>query len=195
MAMNRILEFTPSQEEAVVSRILVLVHQTVDECFPAVAQNRQFTKTVFSDNESTVIGAPGIHGATADDAGSGARPSVFADNIDTASDAAPDDLELSAIEAQAQAKAPPIVPPQPPRPHPSLVNTAPTPHLIAGPGAGGAAAAIGVMDRASTTSKGPTRLDTALDALSEDAGPDWISRITLVFLIAGLILLAYATLS
>lgn len=46
---NRILEFLPSDEEAVVSRVLVVVHQLIDEHFPHVEQaGRQFTKTVFS---------------------------------------------------------------------------------------------------------------------------------------------------
>ena len=56
-SMSRILEFTPSQEEAMVSRVLVLVHQAMDEHLPHAGQaNRQFTKTVFSqDEENTAI--------------------------------------------------------------------------------------------------------------------------------------------
>ena len=55
--MSRILEFTPSQEEALVSRVLVLVHQAMDDHLPHAAQaNRQFTKTVFNqDAENTAI--------------------------------------------------------------------------------------------------------------------------------------------
>lgn len=56
--MNRIFEFTPTQESVLVSRVLVAVHKAVDENFPGALQtSRQFTKTVFSDSpgESTAI--------------------------------------------------------------------------------------------------------------------------------------------
>jgi len=53
--MSKILEITASQEEAVVSRVLLLVHQVIDEKFPTLQNSsRQFTKTVFSeDGENT----------------------------------------------------------------------------------------------------------------------------------------------
>lgn len=53
--MSRILEICASQEEAIVSRVLLLVHQAIDEKFPNLQNSsRQFTKTVFSDDgEST----------------------------------------------------------------------------------------------------------------------------------------------
>jgi hypothetical protein len=48
--LNRIYELIPSPEESVVPRILLLVHQAVDENFPTAEQaGRQFSKTVFSD--------------------------------------------------------------------------------------------------------------------------------------------------
>jgi hypothetical protein len=48
--MSRILEISASPEEAVVSRVLLLVHQVIDDRFPNLQNsNRQFTKTVFSD--------------------------------------------------------------------------------------------------------------------------------------------------
>jgi|APSaa5957512535_1039671.scaffolds.fasta_scaffold167985_1 hypothetical protein len=56
--MNRLIDFTLSDEESVVSRILVQVHKSVDRHFPsAEAATRQFTKTVFSedDSESTAM--------------------------------------------------------------------------------------------------------------------------------------------
>jgi hypothetical protein len=71
--MNRILDFSISDEEAIVSRILVQLHKAVDEHFPsASAATRQFTKTVFSpdDEESTaMLKAP---------------PSEFAEEVNTA---------------------------------------------------------------------------------------------------------------
>ena len=52
--MTKILEFTPSQEDAVTARILVMVHRAVDQHFPHTTQpSRQFTKTVFSDDQET----------------------------------------------------------------------------------------------------------------------------------------------
>jgi len=48
--MNRIFEHTPASEGAIVSRVLVAIHQAIDEHFPgAIKASRQFTKTVFSD--------------------------------------------------------------------------------------------------------------------------------------------------
>ncbi len=50
--MNRILEFSQSQESIVVPRILIRVHKAIDENFPAaVAPPRQFSKTIFSEEE------------------------------------------------------------------------------------------------------------------------------------------------
>lgn len=49
--MSRILDLTPSSEEVVVSRVLLLVHGAVDVHFPkAEKPNRQFSKTVFSED-------------------------------------------------------------------------------------------------------------------------------------------------
>ena len=61
--MSRILEFTPSQEEALVSRVLVLAHQAMDDHLPHAGQaNRQFIKTVFSqDAENTAISTAAHH--------------------------------------------------------------------------------------------------------------------------------------
>ena len=113
MAMNRILEFSPSQEEAVVSRILVLVHQTVDECFPAAAKaSRQFTKTVFSEEgERTAIGElPGPSGTP------------FGVEEDTASDNRPPPPSDAASDASSTSQhALPKPPTLPPPPRPSVV--------------------------------------------------------------------------
>lgn len=48
--MNRILDLLPQSEEAVVSRVLLLVHQSVDQHFPSAEKaTRQYMKTVFSE--------------------------------------------------------------------------------------------------------------------------------------------------
>lgn len=60
--MSRILDFTYSPEEAVVSRVLILVHRAVDDYLPfAQEANRQFTKTVFS-SENDAAGTVKILG-------------------------------------------------------------------------------------------------------------------------------------
>ena len=47
--MSRILEYHFADEQTVVSRILLELHQTLDASFPgSAATNRQFSKTVFS---------------------------------------------------------------------------------------------------------------------------------------------------
>lgn len=52
--MKRAFEFTPSDPEAMVSRILVVVHKAIDESFPeAKPAPHRFAKTVFGD-EPTV---------------------------------------------------------------------------------------------------------------------------------------------
>lgn len=76
---NGFLDFTPSQEEAVVSRILVLVHQAVDENFPNVEQaGRQFTKTIFShEGESTASSSvPGQGFSDLESTGPGGHPQI-----------------------------------------------------------------------------------------------------------------------
>lgn len=55
--MSRILEFQPTDEHTVVSRVLVELHQAIDSHFPGVnASARQFTKTVLTNQgESTRV--------------------------------------------------------------------------------------------------------------------------------------------
>lgn len=59
--MSRIIEFQPADEQTVVARVLLELHQAIDANFPDANQtNRQFAKTVLtSQNESTrVDGVP-----------------------------------------------------------------------------------------------------------------------------------------
>ncbi|MCX6124837.1 MAG: hypothetical protein NTV34_08830 [Proteobacteria bacterium] len=55
--MSRILEFHPSDEQTIVARVLLELHQEIDLHFPDTkGSSRQFTKTVLSSNsESTAI--------------------------------------------------------------------------------------------------------------------------------------------
>lgn len=52
--MKRVFEYVPSDPEAMVSRILVVIHQAIDEAFPdAKPAPHRFAKTIFGD-EPTV---------------------------------------------------------------------------------------------------------------------------------------------
>lgn len=55
--MGRIIEFQPSDEQTVVARVLLELHQAIDANFPDANQtNRQFARTVLTNqNESTRI--------------------------------------------------------------------------------------------------------------------------------------------
>lgn len=180
MSMNRILEFSPSQEEAVVARILVLVHQAVDTHFPSAEQaNRQFTKTVFSgEGERT--------------AGVRAAP----DDGEEAESAFGSDERTSPDGRTAPGEEKPFIPPPPPgRPAGSF---APQPAKGEAPSSGSAPAfgsnaanplAVGRTDTARLSQS--TRLDSTMEQMKTEVGLDWIMRLTLAALVAGLILLAY----
>ena len=55
--MSRILEFQPADEQTVVARVLLELHQAIDTHFPDVkGSSRQFTKTVLSSRgEATAV--------------------------------------------------------------------------------------------------------------------------------------------
>ena len=170
MATNRILEFTPSHEEAVVARILVLLHRAVDDHFPAAEKaNRQFTKTVFSDDrERTGIG-PAPHESTAplhsfgseEQTGPGERPPEPQASLP------PHELPTDAA-SQARSAKPMQLPAAPATP------TAP-PSKTSAPATGlsGMSGIMGIGEKPR----------------------DWLTIMTLVLLVAGLVLLAYSFLA
>ncbi len=167
--MNRILDFSPSQEEAVVSRILVLVHQAIDDAFPSTENaNRKFTKTVFSEEggEQTAAMRPGDQ---------------FAHVEDTSPDG----------------RSPEGVPPPPPNRVPPPPPAKPRAAELVVPEKGNtaeSAKSLGFNSHLNPMNKDlsrSTRLDSHMDRMRANEGPDWVTRITLALLIAGLILLAY----
>lgn len=57
--MKRILEFTPTEQDVIVSRSLVMVHQTIDDEFPeAKPASQRFAKTAFGDEPTLTKSAP-----------------------------------------------------------------------------------------------------------------------------------------
>lgn len=76
--MSRILEFQPTDEQTVVARVLVELHQAIDSHFPGAAPSaRQFTKTVLTNHagESTrVDNSVSSGGAEAQDDVGGQNP-------------------------------------------------------------------------------------------------------------------------
>lgn len=233
MATNRILEFTPSQEEAIVARVLVLVHQAVDEHFPSAEKaTRQFTKTVFSeDGESTKTG-PIDPNADTDPRGKpvAVLAGAFGNEEKTGPGREPAEATASAAGlppppqapvakgATAAASAPrtpaaplPPVPAQDPdligrkssastpqRPNPNISrhdSRHESRHNEAGgrgdAGHSGLGAVSGMTASGVSGISGMSGM-TGLKGSALDAGPDWVTRITLVLLVAGLVLLAYS---
>lgn len=177
--MSRILEINPSQEEAVVSRVLLLVHQAIDEKFPDL-QNapRQFTKTVFSDEgESTAQ-----HYLPAEARGN---------------DAAPHDVPPPPpIENRRSAK-----PQSGPKAAPQeAIETQPSPHNLPSKADATAPRSSMIAKNDQRTDgesfSNSTRLGTEMESLKpEPALSDWGTRITVALLLAGIVLLAYAILA
>ncbi len=235
MATNRILEFTPSQEEAIVARVLVLVHQAVDEHFPSAEKaTRQFTKTVFSDDgENTKVG-PIDPNADTDPRGKpvAALAGAFGNEEKTGPGREPAEAAASAAglppppqtvgsKGASHASSAPRAPaPPPPLPaqDPGIIgrkSTAPTPQRPnpnisrhdsrhesrqneaggrGGDGHSGLGAVSGMSASGVSGISGMSGM-TGLKGGALDAGPDWVTRITLVLLVAGLVLLAYSLLA
>lgn len=54
--MQRVFDFTPAEHEVVVSRILLQVHQAVDEAFPhARPASQRFAKTAFMGSDEPTL--------------------------------------------------------------------------------------------------------------------------------------------
>jgi hypothetical protein len=177
---NRILEFTPSQEEAVVSRVLVLVHQAVDESFPGVEKaGRQFTKTVFSaEGESTALSPTPSGTFGSDEATSpGGRP-----GIDTNPSHG---VPLPPNPAPARQAGPTA-------PAKQLEREPSPPHSGRPAPIDGAAVAARSGHGAFISAEAPEDVASLLDDGSLRA--DWPMRIMLALFIAGGIVLAYALL-
>lgn len=176
--MSRILEINPSPEEAVVSRILLLVHQAIDEKFPNLQNTpRQFTKTVFSDEgENTAQHFLPAEARNTDEAGHAVPPPPPNDRRGSKPGPADRDRSKDAVETQ-------------PSPHtlPSKADTtAPISSMFA------------QTDQRSDGENfsNSTRLGTEMESLKpEPALSDWGTRITLALLIAGIVLLLYAILA
>ena len=57
--MKRVLEFSPTDEDVIVSRSLVMVHQSIDTEFPhAKPASQRFAKTAFGDEPTQTKPAP-----------------------------------------------------------------------------------------------------------------------------------------
>lgn len=181
---NRILEFTPSQEEAVVSRVLVLVHQAVDESFPGVEKaGRQFTKTVFSaEGESTALSpTPGGTFGSDEATSPGSRPGIDA-NAAHAVPLPPSPMAARQPDPPPQSKPPEREPPPPSSARPSPIGVSASGAAVAArSGQGTYIPADAVEDEDPTFGGGGLRAD-------------WPMRIMLALFIAGGIVLAYALL-
>jgi len=166
--MNRIFEFIPSPEEAVVSRALMLVHQAMDQHLPSASTaSRQFTKTVLSvDSERTAAHFVGLDAGSTEQASGGAFGSY--------EDTSPDGRVPLADDANHGA---------PTHPGANASAAAPKPAVRPAPAA--------ANPRAPDNKNKPGPLWAEYTQIGADHGADWVTRITLILLLAGLILLAY----
>lgn len=167
--MTRILEFQPSSEEAVASRVLVLVHQAVDKHFPGAGKaTRQFTKTVFAGNPDG--------GMTL-----ASRPAPDQSRLPMSASAFGTDEVTSPVGRPLDSGAAP--------PPPGLgPSTGPEPPRYQGKE--NSAGKMGGPEQASAHTR-PTHLETAMEGLEPADSPSWVTRVTLALLLAGLMLLAY----
>ena len=197
--MNRILEFTPSTEESSIPRILLLVHQAVDENFPAAEDaGRQFSKTIFSDEavektagdnspEDENLKALGIPAGLGKDGAPAASPQGLPRTVEHVIPPPP---------PGAGAKIPP--PPKPKDPTRELQPKSPTVELH--PPRSEVEPPQSVAQLSSEKSKSLEERNTPAqrpnNAVAERpvAEVDWTTRITLALLLAGVMLLAYVIL-
>lgn len=193
MATNRILEFTPSQEEAIVARILVLLHQAVDEHFPSAEKaTRQFTKTVFSEDgsERTAIGSLPSEGGFGNEekTGPGERPPDVLPGVHVPPPPPRDLVGASAVISTQPVGRVPSPPSNQPSAKPSQTPVSRVPPETA---------ATASMGPASSSASAITGMSGMSDFKKRDRadGPDWVTRAMLALLIAGLIVLAYSFLA
>jgi hypothetical protein len=210
--LNRIYELTPSPEESVIPRILLLVHQAVDENFPTAEKaGRQFSKTVFSDEltEQTA----GDRSAPPDDGFNLPPPPVLGVGKASPSSAGGDRLAKTKTVSPVIPPPPPAkvgevrdtIPPSPAQAKPSspleswdevkaLEGSAPIPHQREAqdpqdPASGEAT----LRDRKEGKDRLGIEQHHKKKPPQDDAslGPDWTTRITLALLLAGMLLLGY----
>ncbi|MEN9834885.1 MAG: hypothetical protein RL011_1078 [Pseudomonadota bacterium] len=170
--MSRILDFTFSPEEAVVSRVLILVHRAVDEHLPyAQEASRQFTKTVYSsDNDSNGVAALGSDEVPP-------PPSPAASVIPPPPPIRSKLTQTLEPETRSGQDVPPPPPPPAAKPkaEPSASKKSSKPQQI------------------SRSKPRPTKAagheNDSLDSIVEKS--DWVSRVTAVFLIVGIAVLLY----
>ena len=170
--MSRILDFTPSQEEAVVARVLVLVHQAMDEHLPYAGQaNRQFTKTIFSGSDERTSGTI----PAAPDFDDVAAQSAFGSKEATSPDGQPGTISSDT--------------PQMSRPKPEVKK--PADYITV-------SSTAELSNSLPLPSMQPSSIEQEIGSLystmrsaKKAQGPDWVTRITLALLIAGLVLLSY----
>ena len=173
---NRFLDFTPSQEEAVVSRILVLVHQAIDENFPVVEKaDRQFTKTIFTNEGETseLSAAPGpTFGEIEATSPLGVPANVELAGSESAdiSGATPRLVKSPTAGVGPRGSQPPL--PRPPIPKPP----------------------VKLEQETKSTASAGLPMDSDFDEVNF-TGRDWSMRLMIVLFIAGAVLLAYTVYS
>lgn len=213
--MNRIYELIPSPEESVIPRILLLVHQAVDENFPAAEQaGRQFSKTVFSDElvEQTAGDrhSPSEEGATIPSPPNGGyvKTSTVAGSVELSTKSSKS-VDPPQIPPPPQAKIPEKRQTTTPSPSPHTLFSSTSPTLSEEQNLQTAATRSRESeDQTSENSRKrqerdknklrPADIDRSGERKLQKTHPsdqvDWTTRITLALLLAGLLLLGYVVL-
>jgi hypothetical protein len=197
--LNRILEFTPSTEESSIPRILLLVHQAVDENFPAAEDaGRQFSKTIFSDEtvektagdnspEDEILNAVGTPTGPAKDGATAASPQGLSRTIEHV---------IPPYPPGAGAKIPP--PPKPKEPSRELPPKVPTVEIPSARSEIEPPQSVALLSSENPKSLEDRNNPAPRPNMTSDERPatevDWTTRITLALLLAGVMLLAYVVL-
>lgn len=218
--MSRILDLTPSSEDSVVSRVLLLVHKAVDENFPkAEKPDRQFSKTVFSEDvveRTGQIFVPGERREGSQPSGSESGLSQVGGNVTGRGASAhgvplhPDGggkgiptIGVQSGEGGVERRSVPVAYETPF--HQGEIASKPTKSID------GKTRSTGPWDEQANrdddryqSRKKPlssnfkdeevTRLEDTFGLMNEKLETNWVSKVTIAFMIAGLILFIYVLL-
>lgn len=220
--MSRILDLTPSSEEVVVSRVLLLVHGAVDENFPkAEKPNRQFSKTVFSDDAIERTGQLHVPGERRDQSpppGLEVGASTASGSLPFKGNRASDGITIGEGAGEADwgekrkgdpsSEGDPLPLPKEndyENPFHKEEMTSPSQRGLGKPSTMPKGGARKNSEGAAALNKGDhpvsqfsveevTRLEDTFGLMNQKLESNWVSKITIAFLIAGIILFVYVLL-
>lgn len=219
--MTRILDLIPTSEETLVSRVLLLVHRAVDENFPrAEKPNRQFSKTVFSEDGIERTGQIFVHAERKEslEARDDLLPAPVNEDertrkdIDRARNNAPLNDEFAASESTDSDREPGKLPQMTLASSPDGLHGSPPGReksrslLESYHSESNAQKVKNFWDDSSHTKNknkkekqtaeeftqdDATKLEDTFGLMEQQLEPTWVSKVTIAFLLTGIILLIY----